>query len=234
MNPLSDITPSYLYAQYQDDETLQAFIDSYNSMTQGYLDWFNNTPLAIYTFPTVTGSLLDWTGRNLYHVTRPAISTYSASYFGALITVPTITRATSTSVYTSSGSSTLVSDDVYKRVITWFQYKGDGMQSSLTWLRRRVARFLYGTNGADCDASDYLLVNIDYSYTGPTVYHGATNTQPTNVYGTNVLTETNSASTNPVTIINLPSTAIGNALYNLFSQGVFPVPFQANIQVQVV
>jgi hypothetical protein len=40
-------------------------------------------------------------------------------------------------------------DDTYKRIITWHAYKGDGKQITITWMKRRVARFLYGVNGTD-------------------------------------------------------------------------------------
>ena len=41
------------------------------------------------------------------------------------------------------------SDDIYKRVLTWRLYKGDGRQFTVTWLKRRVARFVFGVDGSD-------------------------------------------------------------------------------------
>lgn len=240
--PLTKVTPSYLYAQYGDDEALQAFIDSYNALAQSYLDWFNSTPLAIYTLATVSGSLLDWVGDNLYQVRRPAISNFQSFYFGALTTIPLATWPLVSSQYSSTGGSTLVSDDIYKRVITWFNYKGDGMQATLTWLRRRVARFLYGTNGTDCDPSDYLKVSIKYESSQSPAYLGATNTTATNTYSTteapivdywNQWQEAGSATSGPATVIELPNTGIGQTLYALFTQGDLIVPFQANLQVSI-
>ena len=230
---LDTLTPSYLYAQYQDDVTLSAFVDAYNSLAQSYLDWFNDTPLAIYVLSSINGTLLDWVGDNLYQVIRPAISNYSSTYRGAQVMEPTATRAQASATFSSSGSSTLVSDDIYKRVLTWHHYKGDGMQASLTWLRRRVARFLYGSNGTDCDPSDYLVVDISYNSTITTGYQGGMNTFAMNTQGVNMLRETGASTSNPITSINLPNTSIGNTLYNLFSQGVLPVPFQANIEVTI-
>jgi hypothetical protein len=63
--PLQQTIPSYLYAQYSDDENLQAFVDAYNSLSQGYLDWFNSRPLGLYTSPNIAGPLLDWVGQGV-------------------------------------------------------------------------------------------------------------------------------------------------------------------------
>jgi hypothetical protein len=58
--PLQQVIPSYLFLEYSDDQDLQAFVASFNSLAQGYLDWFRNTPLGLYTSPNITGPLLDW------------------------------------------------------------------------------------------------------------------------------------------------------------------------------
>jgi hypothetical protein len=38
-------------------------------------------------------------------------------------------------------------DDIYRRVLTWHFYKGDGNYFSMPFLKRRVWRFLYGQDG---------------------------------------------------------------------------------------
>ncbi|MGC9271932.1 MAG: hypothetical protein ACP5E6_17465, partial [Acidiphilium sp.] len=55
------------------------------------------------------------------------------------------------------------SDDIYKRVLTWWLYRGDGQRFSIQWLRRRVARFIYGANGLDISLN--LIQNISVKYT---------------------------------------------------------------------
>jgi hypothetical protein len=42
-----------------------------------------------------------------------------------------------------------ISDDVFKRILTWDIYKGDGKRFSSHWLKRRIMRFLVGVNGTD-------------------------------------------------------------------------------------
>ena len=51
---------------------------------------------------------------------------------------------------------TVTTDDIFKRIITWNFYKGDGKVFNIRWLKRRIMRFLYGTNGS--------APNIDQTY----------------------------------------------------------------------
>jgi hypothetical protein len=147
--PLQSVIPSYLYAEYSDDEALQAFVSSFNGLAQGYLDWFNTTPLSVYTSPNITGPLLDWIGLGIYGIPRPVISTLTTRSFGEYNTVPYNTLAYNGRKKVQSGTAEVASDDLYKRVLTWHLYLGDGRQMSLQWLRRRVARFIFGANGSD-------------------------------------------------------------------------------------
>lgn len=146
---ISQVLPSYLYAQYQDDSDLQAFVESYNSIAQGYLDWFNATPLGVYTSPAISGPLLDWIGQGVYGIARPVISTNATSTSGAYNTSLYNVLAFNRQRTLRSGTSQVVSDDIYKRVLTWHTYRGDGQQFSTAWLKRRLVRFLYGANGSD-------------------------------------------------------------------------------------
>src|ERR1700761_9570926 len=56
-------------------------------------------------------------------------------------------------------------DEIYKRIITWFFFKGDGQYFSIPWLKRRIMRFLIGTNGA--------APNIDNTYPVSVVFNGS-------------------------------------------------------------
>jgi hypothetical protein len=58
----------------------------------------------------------------------------------------------------SAGDIINTSDDLYRRIITWHFYKGDGKYFSIRWLKRRIWRFLYGPNGLPPDyAVDPML-----------------------------------------------------------------------------
>jgi hypothetical protein len=45
------------------------------------------------------------------------------------------------------GEVALTDDDLYRRILTWHFFKGDGNYFSTRFLKRRIWRFLYGTNG---------------------------------------------------------------------------------------
>lgn len=152
--PLQAVIPSYLYKQYSDDDDLQAFVDSYNEIAQGYLDWFNQTPLSVYTSPNVSGALLDWVGLGLYGIQRPVLATSSQQTFAGYDEQTYNTIAYNTLVFTSSGTAVLASDDIYKRVLTWNLYKGDGDIFSIQWLKNRISRFIHGANGNDAEVLD--------------------------------------------------------------------------------
>src|ERR1700677_2607775 len=159
--PLANVIPAYIYQQYADDENVTAFFTATNQLAQGYLSWFNSTPLALYTSPNISGPLLDWIGQGIYGITRPVISTLStSSVFAALDAVPLDTIAIDGSSSSSTGSAFPANDDFYKRVITWQTYIGDGRTFNAMVLRKRIARFLYGANGTDITASQAQAVSV--------------------------------------------------------------------------
>src|SRR5208283_808909 len=61
-----------------------------------------------------------------------------------------------------TGPSTLVDDDVYKRCLTWHFYKGDGKYFSVRWLKRRVMRFLIGTNGSSPSIDQTYQISVTF------------------------------------------------------------------------
>lgn len=168
MIPLQNIIPSYLYVQYSDDEDLQAFVSSYNNITQGYLDWFNQNPLAVYTSPNISGALLDCIGYGVYGIRRPITATtgdFSSASYGLS---PYAKIPYAGYKLTITGQPTPVNDDIYKRSLTWFTYLADGKQISMVWLKRRFARFAYGVNGSDVTADAYMDINITWNATNKT------------------------------------------------------------------
>lgn len=158
--PLQNCIPSYLYWEYSDDQDLQAFVASFNSLSQGYLDWFLSTPLGVYTSPNINGPLLDWVGTGLYGIPRPVLSTQTSSTTAGYNTAPYNSVPYNSLAFSSSGTATLASDDIYKRVLTWDLYRGDGQVFTIGWLKNRVNRFLNGANG-----SDYPVLNNPPSIT---------------------------------------------------------------------
>lgn len=191
------IIPSYLYVEYQGDADLQAFVDSYNNIAQQYLDWFNTINLPIYT--NLSGLMLDWIGAGLYGFPRPTIGTPSGAIYNIGI-YNTVTYDT------GSVGSIIVSDDVYKRILTWKLNREDGQYMNIDWIKRRCKRFLLGTNG-----------------TSPAI---------NNTYEISVMILSN----NTIEIsINYPSDpAIVQILIQCLSAGVLDMPWQYQILARSV
>ena len=136
------IIPSYPYVQFADDANISAWFTAYNTYAQQYLDWFNNTPLFDYTNSAVTGDFLDWIANGVYGVYRTPIPYGQDRYIGPVNTYTPNYIPFNQRKQTTSASSYVMTDDVFRRVITWNFYKGDGLNPSIPWLKRRIARFL--------------------------------------------------------------------------------------------
>lgn len=186
----TDIIKSYPYVQFADDENITAWFDAYNTYAQQYLDWFNNTPLAVYTRSEISGALLDWVANGVYGCYRTPIAFGNSRSIGPLNTYTPNYIPFNQGKELSDVTSFTMTDDIFKRVITWNFYKGDGVQISIPWLKKRIARFTglnfmdisvtVGANksvmvkvtGADSEILSYLqsimqlsLVNLPIGYT---------------------------------------------------------------------
>lgn len=142
---LQNVIPSYLFSQYTDDDGLQAQRLAYNQVAQSYLDWFNQINLPVYT--GLSGSLLDWVATGLYGLPRPLIPTQAGPGVGLFDTVEYNQIEYNQYFVAQNQTFYTVSDDLYKRILTWRFYRGDGPQFTIPWLKKRVKRFLVGVNG---------------------------------------------------------------------------------------
>ena len=186
----TDIIKSYPYVQFADDENITAWFDAYNTYAQQYLDWFNNTPLAVYTRSEISGALLDWVANGVYGCYRTPIAFGNSRSIGPLNTYTPNYIPFNQGKKLSDVTSFTMTDDIFKRVITWNFYKGDGVQISIPWLKKRIARFtglnfmdisvtvgayksvMVKVTGADSEILSYLqsiiqlsLVNLPIGYT---------------------------------------------------------------------
>ena len=165
---ITNILPSYLYQQYQNIDTtpdLEAFFTAYNTTAQTYLNNTNSLNLPIYT--QQIAPLLDWTALGIYGMVRPSLpTTTSFSEVGAYDTFEYDVLPYNQNVINQPTNFYTITDDFFKRMITWNIYKGDGFQYTTMWLKRRVARFLYGVNGTDIP-NIVDLYNVSVTYTVP-------------------------------------------------------------------
>lgn len=229
LSALEQVVQAYLYQQYADDEDLQAFFLSHNQTAQGYVDWFNRTPLGVYTSPYIYGPLLDWVGTGLYGIKRPVISMGPLRATGAYNTASYNTLAYAGRKKGTPADAQVADDDLYKRVLTWHLYLGDGRQMSLMWLKKRVARFLYGANGGDIPPD--VLPNVSI---GPAIIKssaivavGPYNTQAYLARRRRPLLAARSIE------IVIPAGLISTQFAALFERGYLAVPFQVKFTVVI-
>lgn len=138
---------AYPYVQYNDDDDISAFFMAYNSMAQEYVDFFNDYNLGDFRSPLLTGRLLDWCALGIYDMSRPYLVTGHTSPqlgpYGTLIYGLYPYAFISTEV-PQPASYSYVSDEIFRRVLTWNFFKGDGTTFNVNWLKRRIIRFLNG------------------------------------------------------------------------------------------
>jgi hypothetical protein len=97
--------------------------------------------------------LLDWIGAGIYGFPRPVVGIALGAIYNKF--------AYNTQVYGSGqliGES--VSDDIYKRILTWKTYRGDGFYMTIPWLKRRLKRFLIGANGVTPEIGETSEIGI--------------------------------------------------------------------------
>lgn len=227
--PIQTQLQAYAYQEYADDEYVQAFVSAYNRISQGYLDWSNQNPLALYTKSNISGEMLDFVGNNLYGISRPVISTFSRTISGELGSNVLGDHTMGTLVITESGTAIVANDDIYKRTLTWYLYRGDGVQMSVEWIRRRIARFLYGVDGSDIDVG--LISNVSITFP-PFPIDSVTGQLGTNVLGTHPLGVLYFNKLHQATI-TVPSLTVSNTFYDLFLSGYLSTPFQMAFTIQI-
>ena len=155
---LTTTIPSYLYVQYADDDALQAFVVAYNQQVQNYVAWFATGQLANYTVQV--GLLLDWVAEGLYGMVRPSLSSQVALTEGPFNTFAIDGFVINGYKVLAPQNIVAVSDDVFKRIMTWNFYKGDGSTFSVQWLKRRCVQFLNGTNGVPISTANTQAVSV--------------------------------------------------------------------------
>lgn len=164
---IKDLTPvaSYLYQQYSYDDTTQyltPFFDAYNKTSQDNLDRINNLNLPIYW--GLSGKLLDWVALSLYGFERPVLPKGSSRTLG-LYNANEINNFSYNEEYIEAPQTFYeTTDDIFKRIITWNFYKGDGQQFDIQWLKRRVVRFLVG--GANPKIDEHWQVSVTFPLPG--------------------------------------------------------------------
>lgn len=202
------VLPAYPYQEYADDDNVSSFFYAYNILAQQYLNWFNEINLPIYT--GLGGSLLDWVAQGLYGIARPSLASGQLFGVGPLATWTPATWVLASFQTIGSIQNPAVTDDIFKRIITWFFFKGDGQKFCTAWLKRRIMRFLTCPNGT--------APNIDNTYPISITFNGGGS-----ITITITLTDANGI---PLSVAQIFQTAV--------SVGVLSFPFQLSEIVVIV
>ena len=226
--------PSYLYWQYNDDQNLQAFVNSYNCITQQYVNTFNQINLPVYTGPLITGALLDWVADGIYGQTRPVLPSGNTSNFGAYNTDAYDSISYNQQKIIGPSTFYATTDDIFKRILTWNLYKGDGRIFNVRWLKRRIMRFLNGVNGTDPGVNQTYQISVSFGPSGQvnirilsqirTVTAGAYNTS---TYNSRAYDSESSF------ITTYTAFQLAPILQSAINSGAVQLPFQFNYIVSV-
>jgi hypothetical protein len=274
---LKKTIPSYLYQEYSDDDDCQGFVDAQNQCQDDYVDTFNALNLPIYTGQPslVTGKLLDWVGTGVYGMARPALSSGRPVVMGPLNTwgcdwvfpewglaPPNVAVffGLNELQFLSVGDIVITDDDLYRRILTWHLFKGDGNYFSLRWMKRRIWRFLYGVNvtapesvppgTGDASIADTeqisLSIGVDQNVTIRFILGHRTITSGAmlNVFGVNgfqlVFGATPTWSGTPITLNDLETTyqpylplPYMSTFKEALDSGVLEVPYQFNFTCNI-
>lgn len=233
---ITKIIRSYLYKQYDDDEDLQAFVDAQNMLAQQIADWFVSIGLPVYTGTQISGLLLEWVIAGLYGIPgRPALPSGTNQNIGPLNTWVLNSIPLNTLQIIGNQNYYATTDDVFKRILTWHFFKGDGKYFTIRWLKRRVMRFLVGDNGTAPDIDQTYLVSVTF---------GVGNQVNINIdNGTRTVTRSallNTFALNEVYLDQLDSTFVSEPPFPLASvfkaaveSGVLELPFQFDFVVNI-
>ena len=163
---LQETIPAYLYDQYNDDEDLQAFWAAYNELANQYIYWFANVGLPVYSGPLIVDYLLDWIAQGLYGMARPTLLSGKNRDVGAFNTYAYDTIAFNARKVIGPQAYYVTNDDIFKRILTWHLFKGDGKVFDIRWLKRRVMRFLTGANGTNPNIDNTYQVSVTFGVGG--------------------------------------------------------------------
>lgn len=232
---LEDIIRSYLYTQYNDDDNIRAFVTAYNTMAKNIYDWMKNANLPIFVGGYNAGDQLRWIARGIYGVKPPVLSSGRQMVIGAFNTFTFNSVPFNTRKVINQSSQVVVSDDLFKRIMTWNFYKGDGFYFTIPWLKRRIMRFLTGVNGVDVVNDQHWSISVLFSGGGASVsiINGFRKLTNSSVYNAQTF---NSRAYNQKTSVLIKSNEYEYAslFKQAFDSGLLHMPFYQPVTVTII
>ncbi len=232
---LEDIIRSYLYTQYNDDDNIRAFVTAYNTMAKNIYDWMRSANLPIFVGGYNAGDQLRWIARGIYGVKPPVLESGRQLVIGEFNTCTFNTVPFNTRRVINQSEQVVVSDDLFKRIMTWNFYKGDGFYFTIPWLKRRIMRFITGVNGVDVVNDQHWSISVLFSGGGASVsiIKGFRKLTDSSVYNAQTF---NSRAYNQKTSVLIKSNEYEYAslFKQAFDSGLLHMPFYQPVSVTIV
>lgn len=232
---LEEIIKSYLYTQYNDDDDIQAFVSAYNAMAQNIYSWMVNANLPIFVGGYNAGDQLKWIARGIYGVKPPELVSGKQTIYGPYNAMMFNQLPFNGRRVVDQSEQVVVSDDLFKRIMTWNFYKGDGFHFTIPWLKRRIMRFLTGADGVDVINDQRWSVSVLFSGAGASIsiVKGYRKLTDSSLYNSFTF---NSRVFNQKTSVLIKSTnyEYASLFKQAFDSGLLHMPFYQPVSVTIV
>lgn len=226
---------AYLYQQYSAEDNLQAFVTAYNSMSQEIYEWLITANLPIFIGNYNYADQLEWIARGIYGQQRPIISSSKTVVYGPYNTIKYNQVAFNSRVKKTTSNQITTSDDIFKRVMMWNFYKGDGFYFTVPWLKRRVMRFLTGVNGNDIVNDSQFNISVEFDGSGGltiTIGHSPVYISESTMYGA-TLYSGDAIGTLTLGTTGTESYPFAGIFKSAFDNGLLHMPFWATVTVNI-
>ncbi|EPB4501580.1 hypothetical protein [Yersinia enterocolitica] len=138
-------------------------------------------------------------------------------------------------VVKNESEQVVASDDVFKRVMTWNYYKGDGFNFTIPWLKRRIMRFLTGVDGVDVLNDQRWSISVLFSSSGASIsiVKGYRKLTSSSLYNASTF---NTRSFNQKTSVLIKSNEyeFASLFKQAFDSGLLHMPFYQPVSVTIV
>lgn len=232
---LNEIIKSYLYTQYNDDDDIRAFVTAYNAMAQDIYSWMLNANLPIFVDGYNAGDQLRWIARGIYGVKPPVLVSGKQTIYGSFNAMLFNQLPFNGRKVINQSEQVVVSDDLFKRIMTWNFYKGDGFNFTIPWLKRRIMRFLTGADGVDVVNDQRWSISVLFSGSGASIsivkgYRKLTDAALYNAfaYNTQVFNQKKSL------LIKSTNYEYASLFKQAFDSGLLHMPFYQPVSVTII
>lgn len=232
---LSEIIKSYLYTQYNNDDDIRAFVTAYNTLSQEIYSWMLNANLPIFIGGYNAGDQLRWIAAGIYGVKPPILVSSQRQVFGTYNTAVFNQLPYNGRKVVNKSQQVTVSDDLFKRIMMWNFYKGDGFYFTIPWLKRRILRFLTGADGVDVVNDQHWSISVLFTGAGASIsiVKGRRKLTKSAMFNTFAF---NTRSYSQQTSVQITSTAyeFATLFKQAFDSGLLHMPFYQPVSVTIV